>query len=80
MNKVKLTTPGQIKRGCKIYCTFMGKPQTYRAKEILNAGTDIEVILVNKRNNLYFITSMAIDGSSWAKDVHFEAAQGAGDV
>ena len=79
MNKVKLTAPGQIERGCKIHCTFSGKPQTYRAKVILNAGTDKEEVLINIKKNLYFITSMAIDGSSWAKDVYFEAAQEAGD-
>lgn len=80
MNKAKLTAPGQIKRGCKIHCTFGGNPHTYRAKEILYAGTDREEVIINKKKNLYFITSMAIDGSSWAKDVHFEAAQEACDV
>lgn len=80
MNKVKLTAPGQIKRGCRIHCTFNGKPQTCRAKEILNAGTDKEEILIDVKQNIYFITSMAIDGSSWAKDVYFETAQEADDV
>lgn len=79
MNKTKLTAPGQIKLGSKIHCTFKGKPQTYRAKEILNAGTDREEVIINKKQNLYFITDQAITGRSWAKDVHFEAAQEAGD-
>ena len=80
MNKVKLTAPGQIKRGCKIHCTFNGKSQTYRVKEIINAGTDKEEILVDVKQNIYFITSMAVDGSSWAKDVYFEEALEPGNV
>lgn len=75
MRKIKLTSVGQIKRGSKVHCTYKGKACTYKAKEILNAGTDIEEVLLSRKKNLYFITSMAIDGTSWAKDVYFESTQ-----
>lgn len=67
----QLTAPGQIKPGDIIHCEFKGKPQRYRVKEVLYPGTYKEEILINKKKNLYFITSMAVDGSSWAKKVHY---------
>ncbi len=67
----QLTAPGQIKPGDTIHCEFKGKPQRYRVKEVIHPGTDKEEILINKKKNLYFITSMAVDGSSWAKMVHY---------
>lgn len=68
----QLTSAGQIKPGNTVHCDFKGRPQKYRVKEVLYAGTDKEEILINKKKNLYFITSMAIDGTSWAKNVRFE--------
>lgn len=68
---VVLTDVGQIKVNDSVFCEFEGKKQKYRAKEVLNAGTEEEEVLLNKKKNLYFITRMAIDGSSWAKNVSF---------
>ena len=70
-----LTNSGQIQPGDTIHCEFKGKSQKYRAKEVLNAGTDQEEILLNKKKNLYFITSMAVEGTSWAKNVRFVSAK-----
>lgn len=70
-----LTKPGQIKAGDTVLCDFKDKPQKYRVKDVINAGTDKEEILINKKKNIYFITSMAIDGSSWAKKVRFVSAK-----
>lgn len=66
----QLIKAGQIKQGDKLLCWFNGELKLYTAKEILNAETDREEIILKRRRNIYFITSMAIDGSSWAKNVH----------
>ena len=66
-----LTEAGQIKNGATIVLANDGAGEAYESIEVLNAGTDHEEILLEAKGNLYFITSMAIDGSSWAKDVKF---------
>jgi len=73
MRTEPLTRPGQIKTGDTIHCEFRGEIQQHPVKEVLNAGTSREEILINRKKNLYFITSMAIDGSSWAKNVRVES-------
>lgn len=65
----KLTAPGQIKKGDELTAEYKGKTRPYIAEEILNPGTDKEEVILDVEDNLYFITSMAIDGSSWAKNV-----------
>jgi hypothetical protein len=67
----KLTGVGQIKQGDKIRLSFNGEEQIHTAKEILMQKQQTEEILLNKRQNLYFIVSMAVDGTSWAKDVKY---------
>lgn len=67
----RLTAAGQIKCGDEIHCEYKGKLKKYTAIEVLNPGSDREEIVVNKKANIYFITSMAIDGTSWAKNVKF---------
>ena len=67
-----LTGFGQIKEGDRLHVTFDGKRVKYKAKEVLNPGTIHEEIIVNKKRNYYFITSMALNGTSWAKDVRVE--------
>ena len=67
-----LSGAGQIKKGDEIFCIYNGRAKIYEAKEILFAGTPNEEILLNVEDNLYFITSMAIDGSSWAKKVSYD--------
>lgn len=65
----KLTGVGQIKKGDKVLLSYKGEAQIHIAKEILMEGKPEEEILLNKETNLYFITSMAVDGTSWAKEV-----------
>jgi len=66
---------GQIKEGDKLKVTYEGERISYNAEKILNAGTDKEEIILHVDSNLYFITSMAIEGTSWAKNVQIVAAQ-----
>tara|TARA_R110002126_G_scaffold100103_1_gene231498 strand:+ start:294 stop:518 length:225 start_codon:yes stop_codon:yes gene_type:complete len=66
-----LTKAGQIKNGAQILLSANGEGQAHTVDEVLHAGTDGEEILLNVKENLYFITSMAIDGTSWAKQVKF---------
>lgn len=66
---MRLTKTGQIKPGDIIHCEFKGEPCRYIAEEVLHAGTDQEEVIVDLESNKYFITQMAIDGSSWAKKV-----------
>lgn len=62
---------GQIKAGDTITLTHRGYTEKHKVKEVLFAGDENEEILLYVMKNLYFITSMAIDGSSWAKNVKF---------
>ena len=65
----KLEHSGQIKQGDKLKVTYEGDRISYIAEEILNAGSNEEEILLHVDSNLYFITSMAINGTSWAENV-----------
>ncbi len=64
-----LSKAGQIQQGDTIHCEYKGKKQQYVAEEVLDAGTNHEEIIIDVKSNKYFITSMAINGSSWAKNV-----------
>lgn len=66
-----LTKSGQIKAGATVVLEYKGDDQIHTVDQILNPGTDREEILLDTKTNLYFITSMAIEGSSWAKKVKF---------
>lgn len=66
----KLVRSGQVKEGCIIECTYNGEPVKYKAEKILNAGTEHEEVIIDLKKNKYFITKMAINGESWAKDVN----------
>jgi len=68
-NSIQLLSVGQIKEGDTVLVTFKNNRRPYDVKEVLNAGTSKEEILLDIEDNLYFITSMAIDGTSWAEDV-----------
>lgn len=72
---INVEKAGQIKEGYRIKCKckWKGSEVNYRVKEVLNEGTDREEILIG--DALYFITSMAIDGTSWAKNVKFAPSQ-----
>lgn len=60
---------GQIKRGDLIECMYKKRKRQYRVRSVLMSGTDREEIIINFTQNRYFITSMALAGTSWAKDV-----------
>ena len=68
---MNLFSSGQIQVGDTIICEFKGERKEYKVEEVLNPGKRGEEILLDKRNNLYFITSMSINGTSWAKNVKF---------
>ena len=66
---MKLTKAGQVKKGDIVELTFKDIRRPYDVVDVLNAGTDKEEILLDVEDNIYFITSMAIGGSSWASQV-----------
>lgn len=68
-----LTGPGQIREGMKLRFVLSGKTIAATAKLILRAGTNREEVVYNRAKNHYFITSMAIDGTSAHKSVEFLA-------
>lgn len=67
-----LTRLGQIQDGYTVTTTFKGEKEVWRNVKVLKPNTDMEEILLDKKENLYFITSMALDGSSWAQDVQVQ--------
>lgn len=67
----QLTKPGQIKPEDVVILYYGGNKQIHLVDDVLNPGTKDEEILLDTPNNKYFITSMAIEGSSWAKEVRF---------
>ena len=64
-----LAAAGQVQPGDYLSFTVGGKPLCVKAKEVLFAGTDKEEIIYRRRRNQYFITSMALDGTSTHKGV-----------
>lgn len=67
---MQLTAEGQLAPGDKIQ--IIGKSerdsQTITVKEVITVNGREEVI-INKRQNRYFITCKVLDGSSWAQSV-----------
>lgn len=63
----RLYAPGQIVAGDEMHFHFNGKSTTAHVAEVLNPGSDREEVVYNRRKNFYFVTSMAIEGSSHAK-------------
>jgi len=66
---VPLNRAGQIKVGDWLRFLMAGRFISAQAKLVLNAGTAKEEIIYNRKKNHYFITSMALDGTSSHKDV-----------
>ncbi|MGE4335847.1 MAG: hypothetical protein AB7E55_07720 [Pigmentiphaga sp.] len=64
-----LTGPGQIKKGDLLRFAVAGKEIEAPAQLIINEGTGKEEIVYNRGKNHYFITSMAVDGTSSHKGV-----------
>lgn len=71
-----LRRPGQIQPGDYLSFTVGGKPLCVKAKEILFPGTDREEIIYRRRRNQYFITAMAVDGTSTHKGVMVRSGAG----
>jgi hypothetical protein len=65
----RLTKVGQIKVGDVISMVMAGRRICTSAKEVLNAGTDREEVIYNRKKNHYFITSMVLNGTSNHKEV-----------
>lgn len=75
-----LTRAGQVQAGDRISFTVAGKEVVTIAHEVLNPGNpDLEEVVYHKSKNHYFITRMAIEGMSSAKDVRFIAMRAQGD-
>ncbi len=68
---MQLTKAGQISSGDTVVIGYNNHPETHEVDEVLYPETSSEEILLDTEKNLYFITSMAIDGTSWAKKVKF---------
>lgn len=60
---------GQLKVGDKIRFTFGDGTVKAMVKDVLNPGTEQEEVIYNLARNFYFITKMALDGSSTHKNV-----------
>lgn len=63
-----LTRAGQIKVGDILIIDDGEEVKSYTAKIVINAGTEKEEIVLRKKRNVYFITSMYLSGQSWVKD------------
>ena len=65
-----VTAEGQLKAGDKI--TIIGKStkddQKTTVKDVIKVNGKEEII-INKKQNKYFITHMLVSGQSWAKQV-----------
>ena len=70
-----VTSVGQISQGDTIHCEYKGGLCKYVAEEVLNKGTVYEEVIIDLETNRYFITSLVLDGSSWAKNVHVLSKQ-----
>lgn len=68
-----LTRAGQVCKGDILLISGATSGRVETVKEIVNSGvasdSDGEEIIINKRKNHYFITSVYLDGKSWAKRV-----------
>lgn len=64
-----LARPGQIQPGDQLSFTVGGSLICAPVALVLFPGTDREEIVYNRKKNHYFITSMALDGTSSHKSV-----------
>lgn len=65
----RLAHPGQIKAGDQLEFQVAGSKITAIVREVLNPGTTQEEVIYNRKRNHYFITAMALDGTSSHKQV-----------
>lgn len=64
-----LTAPGQIQEGDRLSFRVGSSFICARARQIIAPGTDKEEVVYNRKKNHYFLTSMAVDGTSSHKNV-----------
>lgn len=64
-----LESAGQIQQGDWLSFTVAGSFFCAQAKLIIDQGTEKEEIVYNRQKNHYFVTSMAVDGTSTHKGV-----------
>lgn len=64
-----LTAPGQIQEGDRLSFKVGSSFICARARQIIALGTDKEEVVYNRKKNHYFVTSMAVDGTSSHKNV-----------
>lgn len=64
-----LAAPGQIQVGDWVSATVAGSFICARAQLVIEPGTAREEIVYNRKKNHYFVTSMAVDGTSSHKGV-----------
>lgn len=64
-----LAAPGQIQVGDWVSATVAGSFICARAQLVIEPGTGREEIVYNRKKNHYFVTSMAVDGTSSHKGV-----------
>ncbi|QLG96679.1 hypothetical protein HZF02_32700 (plasmid) [Pseudomonas yamanorum] len=76
---IALERPGQIQPGDHLSFIMSGKPLCVPAVLVLAPGTEREEIVYNRKQNHYFITSMALDGTSSHKAVHVRSGAAGGD-
>lgn len=64
-----LTAPGQIQVGDWLSFMVSGRFICAPVRLVIDAGTDREEVVYNRGKNHYFVTSMAVDGTSTHKGV-----------
>lgn len=70
-----LTGPGQIKEGDFVSFTVGDVPMCVKACMVLEPGTEREEVVYNRHRNFYFVTSMAVGGTSSHKRVFVRSAK-----
>lgn len=77
LDRTPLTGYGQIQKGDSLIVEYLGVDRAHTVEEVLDPGTDFEEVILNRRTNLYFITSTVIDGTSWASNVRIKSSAAA---
>lgn len=70
----KLTSIGQLKAGMPIRFVMNDVDIETDVKEVLFAGTENEEIVYNRKKNHYFMVSMVLNNTSYAKEVEYQQA------
>jgi len=70
-----VTASGQVNVGDYISCTVGGVHVCSKVAQVIQPGTDREEVVYNLKKNFYFITAMAIAGTSTHKRLHFRAGK-----